>query len=124
MQVSIDPLNDNNTKAYAADDFELGFSKTSNGDEFYAWQSPNGLSGGEVEWLKIIRNDATCRTKYIISFDKNIISNLKLENGNVFGMNFVLNDADMLGRDASYQFTKGTADAKNPSLYADFKFVD
>ena len=124
MQVSIDPLNDNNTKAYAADDFELGFSKTSNGDEFYAWQSPNGLSGGEVEWLKIIRNDATCRTKYIISFDKNIISNLKLENGNVFGMNFVLNDADMLGRDAFYQFTKGTADAKNPSLYADFKFVD
>ena len=123
LQVSIDPANDDAT-AYASDDLEVGFSKTPDGDEFYAWKSPSDLPGGTVDWIKIVRDDAARRTKYIISLDKSIIANLNLKSGNIFGMNFALNDADMLGRDAYYQFTKGTADAKNPSLYADFKFVD
>ena len=127
LQVSIDPLNDgalvtNNglTKGYKSDDYELGFSYTANGNEFYCWQSPNGLQGGTVDWFKVLRDDSQNCTRYIIKIQGNMIEKLNLSEGFTFGFNVCINDADILGREGFYQFTKGTGDMKDPDQYADF----
>lgn len=121
IQLSLDPKNDGKSKdGYGVDDYELGFSYTSNGNEFYSWYSPNSLTGGVVDWFKIIRNNDLHISRYLIKLDKSIITTLDLKEGNVLGMNMAINDADILGRENFYQFTLGTADSKNPDLYADF----
>ena len=53
-----------------------------------------------------------------------MIENLKLEKGAAISMNIALNDADLLQRERYIQFTKGTADKKDPDNYADFVFSD
>lgn len=122
IQLSLDPKNDGTQQpnGYGTDDYELGFSYTAKGNEFYAWTSPNSLKGGVVDWFKIIRNDDLHITRYLIRLDKSIITSLDLAEGNVLGMNLAVNDADVLGRENYYQFTLGTADKKNPDDYADF----
>lgn len=122
IQLSIDPLNDgkNDGGGYRSDDYELGFSYTAKGHEFFAWTSPAQLPSGIVDWFKVVRNNDLKITRYLISIDKSIIGNLDLTEGNVLGMNLAINDADILGRENFYQFTLGTADSKNPDYYADF----
>ena len=122
IQLSVDPLNDGAKEGggYRPDDYELGFSFTAKGHEFFSWTSPGQLPSGVVDWFKVVRNDELHITRYLISLDKSILSNLDLSEGNVFGMNLAINDADILGRENFYQFTLGTADSKNPDLYADF----
>lgn len=124
IQLSLDPLNDgsNDGGGYRSDDYELGFSLTPLGLEFYAWTSPTQLQSGVVDNFKVIRNDDMCITRYLISLDKSIIGNVDISEGNAIGLNIALNDADILGRENYYQFTLGTADSKNPSEYADFTF--
>ena len=121
IQLSLDPLNDGRSSSgYGSDDYELGFSYTAVGQEFFAWTAPTQLSGGTVDWFKVIRNDDLKITRYLIRLDKSILSNIDLTEGNVMGLNIAVNDADILGRENFYQFTLGTADSKNPDYYADF----
>lgn len=131
IQVSFDPLNNgalytNNGTAttYNTDDYELGFSYTANGCEYYAWQSPNGLPGGTVDWFKMVRDNENKVTRYLVKLDKTVVESLNFANGNTIGMNIAVNDADILGRDAFYEFTEGTAGVKNPDKYADFLLSD
>lgn len=127
IQLSLDPLNDGNdpeTGVYRSDDYELGFAYSALGMEYYAWQSPNSLPGGAADWFKIIRNNDLCVTRYLMKLDKSIVPTLDLKEGYALGLNLAVNDADILGRDAYYQFTTGTADAKHPSDYADFTLVN
>lgn len=127
LQISFDPLNDgslltNNgmTSSYKPDDYELGFSATAKGNEFWAWQSPDGLQGQTVDWFKMIHDYKQKITRYLIKLDRTVIATLDLSANATLGMNIVVNDADVLGRDGFYQFTLGTADKKNPDMYADF----
>lgn len=122
MQISIDSKNTDSTK-YDDDDYELGIAIGGLGVEWYAWQSPVKNTLGNVDFINVIRDDDKKVTRYIAAFPNSEISTLTLKEGNVFGMNIAINEADVLNRDAFYQFTKGTADSKNPSLYADFSFV-
>lgn len=131
MQVSFDPLNDGTHlplegygKAYGPDDYELGFARTSKGNEFFAWKSPKTLQQGAVEWFKLLRDNEACCTRYLIKISRDMIENLKLEKGATISMNIALNDADLLQRERYIQFTKGTADKKDPDNYADFVFSD
>lgn len=93
------------------------------GAEWYAWQSPVENTLGKVDFINIVRDDNKKVTRYMAAFLKKEIPTLDLNVGNVFGMNIAINEADVLNRDAFYQFTKGTADSKNPSLYSDFSFA-
>lgn len=122
IQLSIDPQNDGSAEGggYNSDDYELGFSYTALGDEFFAWTSPSQLQSGTVDWFKVIRNDDLKITRYLIRLDKSILSNFSMDEGNVLGLNLAINDADILGRENYYQFTLGTAESKNPDYYADF----
>ena len=122
IQLSLDPLNDgkNDNGGYRSDDYEMGFSYTAKGHEFFSWVSPSPLPAGVVDWFKVVRNNDMSITRYIISIDKSLISNVDLTEGNVLGLNLAINDADILGRENFYQFTLGTADSKNPDYYADF----
>lgn len=123
IQLSLDPKNDKSTE-YKDDDFELGFSYTPLGNEFYSWYAPTKLTMGVVDFFKIVRNDDLHFSRYMISLDKSIISNVDLTNGNKIGFNMAINDNDYLQREGFYEFTGGTAGSKNPSLYADFNFID
>jgi hypothetical protein len=122
LQISIDALNDKAT-AYQDDDYELGFSYTYVGNEFYAWKSPSTLKTGDVDFFKMIRDDNNNFTRYLIKLDKTILTNVSL-GGKPIGLNLAINDNDYLSREGFYQFTKGTADSKNPSLYKNFKFFE
>jgi len=122
IQLSLDPLNDGTQKpnGYGSDDYEIGFSYTSQGNEFASWYSPNSLQGAVVDWFKLIRNEDLKITRYLVKLDRSIITTLDLTEGKALGMNIAVNDADILGRENYYQFTLGTANAKNPDDYADF----
>ena len=122
MQISLDTKNTKSTK-YDDDDYELGMAIGGVGVEFWAWQSPIKNTTGKVDFINIIRDDDKMVTRYIAAFPKSEIPTLELKDGNVFGMNIAINEGDVLNRDGYYQFTSGTADSKNPSLYADFIFT-
>lgn len=121
LQVSIDADNDDSV-GYSADDYELGFAKTGVGNECYVWHSPSKVPAGDVDWFKLVRNDSEKTTRYLIVMDNTVLSNVKFAENNVIGLNFALNEGDILARDDYAQFTLGTADKKNPSMYADFTF--
>ena len=127
VQFSFDPLNDGSLSVnngmqttYKPDDYELGFSFTANGNEYYAWQSPNALQGGVVDWVKIVRDNDKKNTRYLVKLDNSVLENISFSEGKTIGINLVVNDADILGRDNYYEFTPGTAGTKDPSQYADF----
>ena len=122
LQISIDALNDKST-AYQDDDYELGFSYTYVGKEFYSWKAPTQLKTGAVEFFKMIRDDDNHFSRYLIKLDKTILTNVDL-GGRPIGLNIAINDNDYLSREGYYQFTKGTADSKNPSLYKNFRFIE
>ncbi|MBO5008308.1 MAG: hypothetical protein J6D26_05695 [Clostridia bacterium] len=123
VQISIDPKNTDSVGSYDSDDFELGMAIGGAGIELWAWQTPIKSSTGNVDFINIIRDDENKITRYIAAFPKAELSGLELADGNTFGMNIAINEADVLNRDMFYQFTKGTADTKNPSLYSDFSFT-
>jgi len=122
LQISIDAMNDKAT-AYQDDDYELGFSYTYVGKEFYSWKSPSTLKTGDVNFFKMIRDDNNNFTRYLIKLDKTVLTNVDL-GGKAIGLNIVINDNDYLSREGFYEFTKGTADTKNPSLYKNFRFIE
>lgn len=124
MQISIDPKNTKSKGSYDGDDIELGMAIGGAGIELWAWQTPIKSSTGKVDFINIIRDDVNKITRYIAAFPKTEIPGLELTAGSIFGMNIAINEADVLNRDVFYQFTSGTADSKNPSLYADFMFTD
>jgi len=123
VQLSLDPMNDDSVGKYADDDYELGFSNTPLGHEYYAWYAPIKLNMGVVDWFKIIRNDEMHLSRYLISLDKSILTNVEMSEGASFGLNIAINDNDYLSREAFYEFTPGTAGKKDPSCYADFNFI-
>lgn len=122
IQISIDSNHDKAT-SYQPDDYELGFAHTPLGHEFYYWYAPKELSVGVVDWFKMIRNDDLHFSRYLIAMDKSVLPTVRFEDGAKYGLNIALNDNDYLAREGIYQFTLGTADSKNPSLYADFNFI-
>jgi hypothetical protein len=123
VQISIDSKNTKSVKKYDDDDYELGIAIGGLGVEWYAWQSPVKNTIGSVDFINVIRDNDKKVTRYIAAFPKNEIPTLDMKEGNVFGLNIAVNEGDVLARDDFYQFTKGTADTKNPSLYVDFTMV-
>lgn len=129
IQLALDPQNDGDSEvsqSYGTDDYELGFTSSVVGMEYWAWFSPNNLPGGAADWFKIIRNEDEMITRYLIKLDKSVISTLNLEKDFAMALNIAVNDADILGRENYYQFTEGLADAggKHPSKFAKFTFSD
>ena len=122
IQISVD-ADDDKATSYQSDDYELGFSHTPLGHEFYYWYAPQKLETGVVDWFKMIRNDDMHFSRYLIAMDKLVLPTLKFQEGAKYGLNIALNDNDYLEREGIYQFTRGTADQKNPSLYADFELI-
>lgn len=124
VQMSFDPNNDR-TKAYDANDLEMGFAKTTLGNSVHVWQTPTPYTGSETpDWLNIVRDDDGCVTRYMIAIPSSVIPGVKLQSDSVFGHNIGVNDADSLYRDNWIQLTNGTIDSKNPSLYVPFILKD
>lgn len=119
VQIALDCNNDK-TKGYNDDDYELGISLSADGVDFYAWQGSVNLNS-YADRIKIIRDDDAKITRYLFVMSKQEVSNLKLENGIYIGLDVAVNDSDVLGREGYIQFTEGLADAKNPMKYENFK---
>lgn len=119
VQIALDCNNDK-TKGYNDDDYELGISLSADGVDFYAWQGSVNLNNYS-DRIKIIRDDDAKITKYLFIMSKQEVSNLKLESGGYIGLDIAVNDSDVLGREGYIQFTEGLADAKNPIKYENFK---
>jgi hypothetical protein len=128
VQVSLDPLN-NRESPYGSDDVELGFALADDGTHlvniFYsAPPNQNGDVSGQVPF-KAIRDDATSRTFYEFKIPTAYVKDLVPKLGHPIGFNIAVNDADYQnGRDNFIQWTKGTADSKNTTLYDAFEFID
>lgn len=124
LQMSFDVGNDKTT-SYDKNDIDLGFAYTSALEQFWVWQSPTPYTGpNNVSWSHIIRNDDKKLTRYVAAIPSSVLTDLKLASGTEFGYNVGLNDADLLYREYWYQFTNGTIDSKNPSLYETFSLID
>ncbi len=120
VQVSLDVLNDGGTK-YGSDDYEFGFTFAPEGNSAYAFTAPEGKVGEYPKnMVSVIRDDDKHITRYLIVISKSEVPAIELKNGNVFGYNIGVNDADILSRDQYIQFTKGTCDTKRPDYYYDF----
>ncbi len=122
IQISIDTLNTDSVKKYDDDDFELGIAKGALGDELQCWQGK--VTTGQVDYVKIIRNDEIGVTRYLAAFPLSELTNIKAVDGFTFGFNIGINDGDALARDDYFEFTGGTTGSKDPSLYMDFTFRD
>lgn len=127
IQVAIDA---NNTKSseYDEDDYEYGFALDNFGKLLsYSWKAPEGKEAGEkpTEWISILRNEETKNTRYFVKIPKEDVSPMQLKEGNVIGLNLLLNDANLLGnRDHAVEITDGINSRKDPSSYRSWKMVN
>lgn len=122
VQIALDCNNDK-TDGYNDDDYELGMALCSDGVGFYAWHGD--VNDNEPDkWIKIVRDEETKITRYLMVMSRNNIGNLKLSEGKYIGLNIAVNDSDVLGREGFIQFTDGLADegGKCPYKYENFKF--
>ncbi|MCC3371904.1 sugar-binding protein [Cohnella sp. REN36] len=128
VQISLDPLL-NRESPYGPDDVEWGFALTDAGAQlvqiFQATApNPNGEASGQTPFAAI-RDEAAHRTIYEMKIPSAYVKDLRPALGGRIGLNVAVNDADLQnGRDDFIQWTPGTADAKNTSLYDAFLFVD
>uniref|UniRef100_UPI000584D174 sugar-binding protein n=1 Tax=Paenibacillus riograndensis TaxID=483937 RepID=UPI000584D174 len=128
VQVSLDPLN-NRESPYGPDDTEWGFALANDGRRliniFNSTQpNPNGDVSGLTPF-EAVRDEAAHRTIYEFQLPASYIKDLKPELEGRIGLNIAVNDADLQnGRDDFVQWTQGTADSKNTSLYDSFIFID
>ena len=114
IQISIDGDNSKDTQ-YGSGDYEYGFSLLDSGQANYAWTGANDAFNNMD--YKIVRDDNTATTTYLLKFPQEAVAPLKLTSGSEFGMNFVLNECDYISRDYYYELTEGTAKAKSPIYY-------
>ena len=120
IQLSIDTLNDKST-SYKTDDYELGFGFTEQGEDVYAWQNGADEIGAlPSEWTKIFRDKEERLTRYYVRIPWDRLNNIKPKKGLKYGLNVVINDADLIDRDKFSELTLGTATTKNPSYYMDW----
>lgn len=123
VQISIDSLCDKAT-AYQADDYEIGFSYASAGNDI--WEYYNRENVQKVlspDYMKVIRDNRYNITRYYIRLPLSEIEPTKLELNSKIGFNFGINDGDMVERERFIEYTLGTCTKKSPSLYKDFLFI-
>ncbi|MCJ8014746.1 NEW3 domain-containing protein [Paenibacillus sp. KQZ6P-2] len=128
LQISLDLLN-NRESPYGPDDVEWGFALTDTGyllTNIFSSSAPNpnGDVSGQTPFAAM-RDDASKRTLYELKIPSSHIRYLEPAVGGKIGLNVAVNDADLQnGRDDFIQWTKGTADSKNTSLYDSFLYID
>ena len=128
VQISLDPLN-NRESPYGADDVEWAFALADDGKLLVnvfnsTAPNPNGDMSGRVPFAAV-RDEAAARTRYEFKIPSAYVKDLTPALGGKLGFNVAVNDADYQnGRDNFIQWTQGTADSKNTSLYDAFTFVD
>ncbi|MDG0809999.1 S-layer homology domain-containing protein [Cohnella rhizosphaerae] len=128
VQISLDPLN-NRESPYGADDVEWSFALADDGTHLVnvfnsTAPNPNGDMSGKVPF-EAVRDEAAKRTRYEFKIPSAYVKDLRPALGGKLGFNVAVNDADYQnGRDNFIQWTQGTADSKNTSLYDAFAFVD
>ncbi|MFU1794706.1 sugar-binding protein [Paenibacillus azoreducens] len=128
IQISLDPLN-NRESPYGQDDVEWGYALADDGrllvNIFNSMPpNPSGEMSGRVPFMAL-RDEANGRTLYELQIPAEYVKDLKPSMGGIIGLNVAVNDANYQnGRDNFIQWTKGTADSKNTSLYDSFLFID
>ncbi|WP_145947179.1 sugar-binding protein [Paenibacillus sp. Y412MC10] len=128
VQISLDPLN-NREAPYGPDDVEWGFGLTDTGTLLTnifssSLPNPNGDISGKTPFAAV-RDEKAKRTFYELKIPSAYVGHLQPSIGGHIGLNVAVNDADLQnGRDDFIQWTKGTADSKNTSLYDSFVFID
>lgn len=128
VQISLDPLN-NREAPYGPDDVEWGFALTDAGTLLTnvfssSLPNPNGDISGQTPFAAV-RDDTAKRTLYELKIPSAYVGRLQPSVDGLIGLNVAVNDADLQnGRDNFIQWTKGTADSKNTSLYDSFVFID
>ncbi len=124
LQLVWDTLNDDSEHLYKSDDYEYGFALTQFGPMAYSWQAGSG-KGGEMpsEWLNVYDNRDERLTRYYIRIPSENLSPLNFTEGQIFGFNFLVNDADFSSREKDIEYTWGISVEKDPSSYEDFKLV-
>jgi len=128
VQISLDPLN-NREAPYGPDDVEWGFGLTDAGALLTnifssSLPNPNGDIGGQTPFAAV-RDETTKQTFYELKIPSAYVGHLQPSVDGYIGLNVAVNDADLQnGRDDFLQWTKGTADSKNTSLYDSFVFID
>lgn len=122
LQVSLDPIGDGGSP-YQEDDYEIGFALTGIGSDSYQWSGPKKAVEGQVDWVKIIRVPETRCTKYLIALPVKDFDYKALEENSTINFNIAINEGDVMGRDEFFQITTGTANAKKPDDYYDYKLV-
>lgn len=75
------------------------------------------------EWLNVYDNRDERLTRYYIRIPSENLSPLNFTEGQIFGFNFLVNDADFSSREKDIEYTWGISVEKDPSSYEDFKLV-
>lgn len=122
IQISLDTKN-SKSSVYDDDDYEIVYGLNPAAEQaaagYILQAAKEGKTGGvSAENIKILRSDEKCSTRYLIKIPFETVKPLEAAEGNKFGMNFVVNDGDLLHRDAFYELTAGTGGTKCPEYYA------
>ena len=123
VQISLDPLCDK-ASAYQADDYEIGFSYASAGNDVWEYYNRENVQKAlSPEYMKVIRDNRYNITRYYIRLPLSEIEPTMLDIDSKIGYNLGINDGDMLERERFLEYTLGTCTKKSPAMYKDFLFI-
>ena len=124
LQLAWDTLNDDSDSGYMSDDYEYGFALTENGVQVYTWMAGAEKTGERpTEWTSIFHSDEEHLTRYFMRIPVENLAPMSFTEGNVFGFNFLVNDADWSTREKDIEYTYGISVSKSPASFEDFKLV-
>ncbi|MEG2669068.1 MAG: sugar-binding protein, partial [Oscillospiraceae bacterium] len=119
VQVAIDRKGDK-AKSYKDDDYELGVALSNVGVINYVWNPAREAGVINKQFANIIRNNESNLTRYLMAIPRTSLNPLEFKDNNKVGLNIAVNDANVLSRDAWYEFSLGLASTKDPSKWSDF----
>lgn len=119
LQIAVDRAGDR-ASSYQEDDYEMGVALSSSGVLNYVW-APSGEAGvNSRQKATVLRNNQVFVTRYLTALSAEKLAPVRLKEGEKIGLNWAINDANALSREAWYEFTPGLASTKDPSQWQIF----
>ena len=122
LQLAIDRKGDR-AASYQDDDLELGAALSSRGILNYIWNPSAEQGVVQTQFASVLRSETKGITRYLIAVPKERLAPLELRERSEIGLNLAVNDANVLSREAWYEFTPGLASTKNPSAWETFALL-
>ncbi len=127
VQIAIDAGNNRSTSGYDGDDYEFASALTDFGQEIWCHADGSRKETGarDASWSKVVRDDNSRNTRYMIKIPISELPPLNASEGKFVNMDIAVADSDLLAiREDAISICGTITTGKRPDLFKSWYFID